>query len=72
MKEAFQQQHEEEGEMIIGPTGRPMLTPDAMQRKMMRDRAKQEEVRSPILPVSTTLKLGAESENQEGESGEAG
>jgi len=45
MKEAFQQQHEEEGEMMIGPTGRPMMTPEAMQRKMMRDRVKQEEVR---------------------------
>lgn len=45
MKEAFQQQHEqEEGDMIIGLNGRPMLTPEAMQRKMLRDKIKQEEV----------------------------
>lgn len=46
MKDAFQQQHEqEEGDMMMGPGGRQMLTPEAMQRKMMRDRVKQEEVR---------------------------
>ena len=44
MKEAFQQQHEEEGDMVIGPMGRPVMTPEAMQRKMMRDRVKQDEV----------------------------
>ena len=47
MKEAFQQQHEqEEGDMMIGPTGRPMMTPEAMQRKVLRDRMKAEEVRN--------------------------
>ena len=42
MKEAFQQQAEE-GDTVIGPTGRPMLTPEAMQRKMIRDRLRAEE-----------------------------
>lgn len=50
MKDAFQQQHEEEGDMMIGPTGRPMLTPEAAQRKLLRDRAKQEEVSYSQLP----------------------
>lgn len=45
MKDAFQQQAEQEDEMMIGPGGRPMLTPDAMQKKMARDRAKAEVVR---------------------------
>ncbi|KAK8850582.1 hypothetical protein IAR55_004501 [Kwoniella newhampshirensis] len=44
MKDAFQQQHEqEEGDMMVGPGGRPMLTPEAMQKKMIRDRAVAEE-----------------------------
>ncbi|WRT70758.1 uncharacterized protein IL334_007757 [Kwoniella shivajii] len=44
MKDAFQQQHEEEaGDYMIGPTGKPMMTPDAMQRKMLRDRAVAEQ-----------------------------
>ncbi|WVQ63383.1 uncharacterized protein L199_001536 [Kwoniella botswanensis] len=44
MKDAFQQQHEAEaGDYMIGPTGKPMMTPDAMQRKMLRDRAVAEE-----------------------------
>ncbi|WWC65239.1 uncharacterized protein I303_107856 [Kwoniella dejecticola CBS 10117] len=44
MKDAFQQQHEQEaGDFMIGPTGKPMMTPDAMQRKMIRDRAVAEE-----------------------------
>lgn len=45
MKDAFQQQAELQPEdMMIGPTGRPMMTPEAMQRKMVRDRARAEEV----------------------------
>ena len=43
MKEAFQQQAED-GDMVIGPNGRPMMTPEAAQRKMAKDRAKAEEV----------------------------
>jgi hypothetical protein len=43
MKEAFQQQNEE-GDMMIGPGGKPVLTPEAIQRKAVRDRAKNEEV----------------------------
>jgi hypothetical protein len=43
MKEAFQTQHEE-GDMIMGPGGKPMLTPEAAQRKAARDRARSEEV----------------------------
>ncbi|WWC92369.1 uncharacterized protein L201_007326 [Kwoniella dendrophila CBS 6074] len=45
MKDAFQQQHEQQepGDFMIGPTGKPMMTPDAMQRKMIRDRAVAEE-----------------------------
>ncbi|WVW80778.1 hypothetical protein I302_102764 [Kwoniella bestiolae CBS 10118] len=44
MKDAFQQQHEAEaGDYMIGPTGKPMMTPEAMQRKLMRDRAVAEE-----------------------------
>ncbi|WWD20761.1 hypothetical protein CI109_105238 [Kwoniella shandongensis] len=44
MKDAFQQQHEQEaGDMMMGPGGRPMLTPEAMQKKMLRDRAVAEE-----------------------------
>ncbi|WVQ85971.1 hypothetical protein IAT38_008139 [Cryptococcus sp. DSM 104549] len=39
MKDAFQQQNEPEpGDIVIGPTGKPMLTPEAMQRKIARDR----------------------------------
>ncbi|WWC72635.1 uncharacterized protein I206_106599 [Kwoniella pini CBS 10737] len=45
MKDAFQQQHEqqESGDFMISPTGKPMMTPDAIQRKMLRDRAVAEE-----------------------------
>ncbi|ORX40966.1 X-domain of DnaJ-containing-domain-containing protein [Kockovaella imperatae] len=44
MKDAFQQQSEqEEGDMMIGPGGRRMMTPEAMQRKMARDRIRAEE-----------------------------
>ena len=49
MKDAFQQQHEEEGETVMGPMGRPIMSPEAMQRKMVRDRLKQEEVRISII-----------------------
>jgi hypothetical protein len=47
MKDAFQQQHESEenDEMMIGPKGTPVLTPEAAQRKAARDRAASEEVR---------------------------
>ena len=45
MKDAFQQQSEvAEGDMMIGPGGRKMMTPDAMQRKMTRDKLRAEEV----------------------------
>lgn len=42
MKEAFQQQAEGQDEMMIGPNGRPVLTPEAAQRKIARDKAKVE------------------------------
>ena len=59
MKDAFQQQHEEEGETVIGPMGRPMMSPEAMQRKIVRDRLKQEEVR--ILSDLYCVQLRSES-----------
>lgn len=52
MKEAFQQQAEvSQEDMMIGPTGRPMMTPEAMQRKMLRDRLRAEEVGLPALRI---------------------
>ncbi|ORY31242.1 putative chaperone regulator [Naematelia encephala] len=42
MKDAFQQQADQE-DMMVGPGGRPMMTPEAMQRKMARDRLRAEE-----------------------------
>jgi hypothetical protein len=44
MKDAFQQQAEQQEDMMIGPGGRPVLTPEAMQRKLARDRAVAQEV----------------------------
>lgn len=46
MKDALQQQHEAEqnGDMTIGPNGKPVMTPEALQRKTARDRAVAEEV----------------------------
>lgn len=46
MKDAFQQQHESEanGDMMIGPNGKQVMTPEAAQRKVARDRANAEEV----------------------------
>jgi hypothetical protein len=43
MKDAFQHV-EEEGDMVIGPNGKPTLTPEAQQRKTARERARSEEV----------------------------
>ncbi|RSH86985.1 hypothetical protein EHS25_003473 [Saitozyma podzolica] len=43
MKDAFQQQAEQQEDMMIGPGGRPVLTPEAMQRKLARDRAVAQE-----------------------------
>lgn len=51
MKDAFAQQAEQQDEMMIGFNGQRMLTPDAMQRKMLRDQIRAQEVsRSIILP----------------------
>lgn len=46
MKDAFQKQHEEESsnDYMIGPGGKKVLTPEAAQRKLVRDRAAAEEV----------------------------
>ena len=45
MKEAFQQQAEiDPNDMMMSPTGRPMMKPEAMQRKIAKDRARAEEV----------------------------
>jgi hypothetical protein len=40
MKDVFQQQHEEtrEGDVIIGPNGKPTLSPEAQARKTERER----------------------------------
>jgi hypothetical protein len=43
MKEAFQKE-DDEGEMMIGPGGKQVLTPEAAQKKVARDRARNEEV----------------------------
>jgi len=52
MKDAFQQQHEadQSGDYTIGPGGKKVLTPEAMQRKVARDRAVSEEVSPDTLP----------------------
>jgi len=55
MKEAFQTQ-DEEGDMMIGPSGKPVMTPEATQRKLARDRAKNEEVRA-CLKGATFVRL---------------
>lgn len=46
MKDVFQQQHEEEqeGDVIIGPNGKPALSPEAQARKNERERKVSEEV----------------------------
>lgn len=45
MKDVFQQQHEEEqeGDVIIGPNGKPQLSPEAQARKNERDKKVNEE-----------------------------
>jgi len=50
MKDAFQKEHEgeDENDWMIGPKGTRVMTPDALQRKSVRDRAVSEEVRSPL------------------------
>jgi hypothetical protein len=50
MKDAFQQQHEGEDndDYMLGPGGKRVLTPEATQRKLVKDRAAAEEV-SPCL-----------------------
>ena len=44
MKDAFQHV-EEEGDMVIGPDGKPTLTPEAKARKSAHEKARSEEVR---------------------------
>lgn len=45
MKDAFQHQEDgEEDEMIIGPNGKAVLSPEAIKKKQAKDRAKSEEV----------------------------
>ncbi|KAL1412658.1 DnaJ-like protein [Vanrija albida] len=45
MKDVFQQQHEEESlnEYMIGPNGKPVLTPEAQARKTEREKQQAEE-----------------------------
>lgn len=44
MKEAFQQQHEEDpNDFTIGPNGRPVLTPAGAQKKWSREKKVAEE-----------------------------
>jgi hypothetical protein len=47
MKDAFQKEHEgeDENDWMIGPKGTKVMTPEALQRKSVRDRAVSEEVR---------------------------
>lgn len=53
MKDAFQKQHEEESssDYMIGPGGKRVMTPEATQRKLARDRAISEEVSQILVPV---------------------
>lgn len=46
MKDAFQKEHEgeDENDWTIGPGGKKVLTPEAAQRKVVKDRAVSEEV----------------------------
>lgn len=46
MKDAFQKEHEgeDENDWTIGPGGKKVLTPEAAQRKVVKDRATSEEV----------------------------
>ena len=45
MKDAFQQEGElQEGDIIMGPNGKPTLSPEAAQRKAARDKERAEEV----------------------------
>jgi hypothetical protein len=45
MKDAFQNQHEEEdpNDFTLGPNNKKVLTPEAAQRKLVKDRAIAEE-----------------------------
>lgn len=45
MKDAFQNQHEEEdpNDYTLGPNNKKVLTPEAAQRKLVKDRATAEE-----------------------------
>nr|ODN95982.1 chaperone regulator [Cryptococcus depauperatus CBS 7855] len=64
MKEAFQQQHEEDpADYTIGPNGQQVLTPAGMRKKTARDRAmaeeksKQRRARVERLAINLTNKL---------------
>jgi hypothetical protein len=52
MKDAFQKEHEgeDENDWMIGPKGTKVMTPEALQRKSVRDRAVSEEVRQTSIP----------------------
>lgn len=56
MKDAFQQQADE-GDMMIGPNGRPVMTPEALMRKQARDRAKAEDVSAGLAAKMPSEKL---------------
>lgn len=47
MKESLQQQAEQQEDMVIGPGGRPIMTPEAMARKLQRDRLQAEQASPP-------------------------
>jgi hypothetical protein len=44
MKEALQQQTEDGNDMTVDATGKPVMSSDAMQRKLARNRARSERV----------------------------
>ncbi|TYJ55225.1 hypothetical protein B9479_004055 [Cryptococcus floricola] len=64
MKQAFQQQEgEDAGDYIMGPNGKPIMTPEGLQKKALRDReaaeekAKQRKARVDKLAVNLVNKL---------------
>lgn len=44
MKEAFQQQAEDGDDVTLDAAGKPVMSSDAMQRKLARNRARSERV----------------------------
>jgi len=79
MKDAFQKEHEgeDENDWTIGPGGKKVLTPEAAQRKVVKDRAVSEEVSSILAygadeaesktTKSTSGQIGREPKEQAGD-----